>query len=82
MLNPLRRIVDRDRTDIAPLTMRPQAQPIDEPPDDYLVEGDEEPDRQPTGARVIQGLQVLLIAILAVLSLAVFWLIAMMLNIL
>lgn len=50
--------------------------------DDYLVEGDEAPNRPSAMLQVTQFLQVLLIAVMAVLSLAVFWLIAVMLNIL
>jgi hypothetical protein len=86
MLNPLRRLADRDRIRPDPRMSAYRAphdvEPIDEgPPDDYLVENDEEPIRAPAGARIVQGLQVLLILILAVLSLAVFWMVGLVLNI-
>jgi hypothetical protein len=49
--------------------------------DDYLVEGTEEPVRPSATAQVAQFLQVILIAVIAVLSLAVFWLVGTLLNI-
>ena len=49
--------------------------------DDYLVEGTEEPVRPSTTAQVAQFLQIILIAVIAVLSLAVFWLVGTLLNI-
>jgi hypothetical protein len=64
------------------LSMRRDMPPIGGMSDDYLVEGEEEVERVSTVARVAQGLQVLVIALLAVLSFAVFWLVAVMLNIL
>ncbi len=64
------------------LTRRPNVEPIAPAADDYLVEGDEQPDQPSTAAQVIHLLQLLLIIVLAVLSLSVFWLIGLLLNIL
>ena len=55
--------------------------PMRGPSDDYLVEGTEEPVRPSATAQVAQFLQVILIAVIAVLSLAVFWLVGTLLNI-
>jgi hypothetical protein len=57
------------------------ADPMRGPSDDYLVEGTEEPVRPSATAQVAQFLQVILIAVIAVLSLAVFWLVGTLLNI-
>ncbi|HWD59845.1 MAG TPA: hypothetical protein VG308_16275 [Stellaceae bacterium] len=50
--------------------------------DDYLVEGDEQIDQPSAAARVVHTLQIVMIFVLAVLSLAVFWLLGTVLNIL
>ena len=49
--------------------------------DDYLVMGDPEPDRPGVGARIVHGLQILLILVLAVLSFAIFWVVGLLLNV-
>ena len=63
------------------MTMRGGAEPIPALSDDYLVEGDEQPNQPSAMLQVVQFAQVLLIAVMAALSLAVFWLIAVMVNI-
>ena len=64
------------------MAMRGGADPIAPLSDDYLVEGDEQPNQPSAMLQVAQFLQILLIAVMGILSLAVFWLIAVMLNIL
>jgi hypothetical protein len=64
------------------LAMRGGAESVAPLSDDYLVEGDERANRPSAMLQVAQFLRFLLIAIMAALSLAVFWLIAVMLNIL
>ena len=54
---------------------------ISGPSDDYLIEGDKEPARPSATVRVAQFLQIVLIALIAVLSLVVFWLVGTLLNI-
>jgi hypothetical protein len=61
--------------------MRGGGDPFRAPSDDYLVEGTEEPVRPSTTAQVAQFLQIILIAVIAVLSLAVFWLVCTLFNI-
>jgi hypothetical protein len=63
------------------MAIRGGADPMRGPSDDYLVEGTEEPVRPSVMAQVAQFLQVILIAVIAVLSLAVFWLVGTLLNI-
>jgi hypothetical protein len=65
------------------LTLRRDAEPTGPLADDYLVEGDAaaEPTRT-AGAQIAQALQVLLILVMAALSLGIFWLLALLLNIL
>jgi|HubBroStandDraft_4_1064222.scaffolds.fasta_scaffold2719110_1 hypothetical protein len=62
------------------VTLRRDADPAGRPLDDYLVEGERQPDGPSIGARFIYGLQVALIIVMAVLSLAVFWLLGLWLN--
>ena len=50
--------------------------------DDYLVESDEPSGRRNTAARIVHGLQILLIIVMAVLSLALFWVLGETFNIL
>lgn len=57
------------------------ADPVDLPPDDYLIEGEDLPAPLPKAARLVQTLQVVLILIIAALSLAIFWLMGLALNI-
>jgi hypothetical protein len=57
-------------------------EPISPRSDDYHIEGEDAGDRPSHAARVVQGFQIVLIVVLAVLSFAVFWLIGLMLNIL
>jgi len=65
------------------LTLRRDGEPSGPLADDYLVEGDvtAEPQRS-AGAQAAQALQVLLILFMAALSLGIFWLLALLLNIL
>jgi hypothetical protein len=85
MLNPLRRLINRDRAppvggDMA-LTLRRDVDPIrPRTQDDYLVEGEQQLDQPTAAARLIQTLQILLIIVLAVLSLAVFWMLGLLFN--
>ena len=86
MLNPLRRLTHRDRAtqarfDLAPMMGRDTAPGIGTS-DDYHVEGDAAADQPSTAMRIVHGMQIVLIFVLAVLSFAVFWLIGLMLNIL
>jgi hypothetical protein len=83
MLNRLRR--NRDpwppmASGTAPALQR-GIEPGGVPADDYMVEGDRTYQPPSVGGRVVHGLQILLIVILAVLSFAVFWLIGLMFNI-
>ena len=85
MRNPLRRLISRDRAppsraDMA-VALRRNVDPIGPPSDDYLVEGEQLSDQPTTAAQIIQVLQVLVIVALAVLSLAVFWLLGVLFNI-
>ncbi|HWB49369.1 MAG TPA: hypothetical protein VG651_09685 [Stellaceae bacterium] len=64
------------------MAMRGGADPIGGPADDYLVEGEEQPTRPSAIAQAAQFGQVVLIALIAVLSLAVFWLLGTLLGIL
>jgi hypothetical protein len=57
------------------------ARPDDERPDDYLILADETESRTPLSVRLLQGLQFLLVLLIAALSLAVLWLIGMMFGI-
>jgi hypothetical protein len=83
MRNPLRRL-DQDPPNLREmaLAMRRDAASGDTATDDYLIVGEEEDERPSAGTRIVHGLQFVLILVLAALSLAVFWLIGMMLNIL
>jgi hypothetical protein len=63
------------------MALQSGADPIAPLSDDYLVEGDEQPNQPSAMLQVVQLLQIVLIAVMGVLSLAVFWLIAVMLNI-
>jgi hypothetical protein len=49
--------------------------------DDYLVEGEEVTDQPSTAQRVVHTLQIVLIIILAILSLAIVWLMGLVFNI-
>jgi hypothetical protein len=63
------------------LTIRPAADRIDPRGDDYLVEG-EGPSSQPAvGLQIIRVLQGLLVILLALLSIAVMWMVGLMLGI-
>jgi hypothetical protein len=76
-----RRSIDpMPRRDLA-MAVRGDADPIRGRSDDYLVEGTEEPHRPSAAAQVAQFLQIILIAVIAVLSLAVFWLVGTLLNV-
>ena len=63
-----------------PLTMRPEAEHTDPRGNDYLVVG-ETPDGAPSASlRIVRVLQGLLVIVLALLSLAVFWTFGMVLG--
>jgi hypothetical protein len=85
MLNPLRRLTRRDpyvRARIQPMPITPRTgDMLIGPADDYHVEGVGAGERPSAGSRLIQGLQVAVIFVVAILSFAVFWLIGVMLNI-
>lgn len=51
------------------------------PDDDYLVEGEERSARRSATLQVVQFLQLVLIVFLGVLSLAVFWIVGTLFNI-
>lgn len=63
------------------IAMRGGGDPRRGPSDDYLIEGTEEPVQPSATAQVAQFLQIVLIAVIAVLSLAVFWIVGTLLNI-
>ena len=50
--------------------------------DDYLIDGDDLADRPSMGARVVNTTQILLIIVMAILALAIVWLLGVMFNIL
>ena len=79
---PRRRRIDPMPRRELEMAMRGGADPIAPLSNDYLVEGHEPPDQPSALLQVAQFLQILLVAVMGVLSLAVFWLIAVMLNIL
>ena len=71
----------RPMRDVGPFP-RGGAAPVAVSADDYLVEGEHEP-HQPTAVdRVLSTLQIVLIILMAVLSLAVFWTLGVILSIL
>jgi hypothetical protein len=76
-----RRIDPMPRRDFA-MASRVAGDPMASPSDDYLVEGEEVSDRPSAAAQAIQMMQVVVIIIIAVLSLAVFWLLGVVFNIL
>ena len=85
MRNPLRRIVERRPPReagfaVAPPLRREIAPGSQLPADDYLVEGATEPETPSAALRVVHGLQVVLVIVLAALSFAVFWLVGTILN--
>jgi hypothetical protein len=51
------------------------------PADDYHVVGRDEPERAGAGARLVQGLLLVLILVLAVVTFAIFWVVGLLLNI-
>jgi hypothetical protein len=64
------------------MAMRASLEPTGPRDDDYLIEDGQGPARASVMSRVVRLLQIVLTAILAVLSFAIFWLLGMMLNIL
>ena len=64
-----------DRTSTLPIE-------ADGPADDYLVEGDTAAAGPSAALRIVHGLQIVLIVIMAALSFAIFWLVGLMFNIL
>ena len=64
--------------------MQNQARPMAEQDviaDDYHVVGRDEPDRIGAGTRILHGLQILVVAVIAVLSFAIFWVVGLLLNV-
>jgi hypothetical protein len=61
--------------------MRRDADPLGPPGGDYLVEGEERPYRPSAVTQAAQLLQIVMIIVIAVLSLSVFWLLGLLLNI-
>ncbi|MBV8776718.1 MAG: hypothetical protein JO032_13595 [Alphaproteobacteria bacterium] len=51
------------------------------PASDYLVVGRDEPDPPGIGARIVYGLQIVVILLIALLSFAIFWVVGLLLNI-
>lgn len=71
-----RRDFDRSMQQEAVVTGAPAA-----PGDDYLVEGEEQAYRPSVVNQTAQLLQMVMIGVIAVLSLAIFWLVGTVLNI-
>jgi hypothetical protein len=65
----------------AETALRRDGDPIALRRDDYLVEGDREPEGPTVGARIIHGLQIITIIVIAALSLAIFWVVGLILHI-
>jgi hypothetical protein len=64
------------------LTRRQDAAPMGALTDDYLVEGEEQLEQPTIGAQAVQGLQIMLIGVMAVLSLGIFCMLGLLFNIL
>ncbi|MBV9863218.1 MAG: hypothetical protein JO267_13840 [Alphaproteobacteria bacterium] len=60
----------------------PPARPDSEPLNDYQIDREYEPIGPPLGARLLRLLTYLLLMVLALLSFALFWVIAKLLNLL
>ena len=75
------RIAPLDPIRFDPPAGRPIGQ-FGQPADDYLVEAESEAVRPPAAQQAVRVLQLVLIAVIAVLSLAVFWMIGLILGIL
>jgi hypothetical protein len=69
----------REEYERRPMRSRDPIVPRD---DDYLVEGEELTEQPSTAARLVQTAQILLIIVLAVLSLAIVWLLGVVFNVL
>jgi len=77
----LRRWVGRsDRQTYEPADFRPVAQ-AGQPSDDYIVETGAETRLPPASLQVVRFLQFILIAAIALLSVAVFWMIGLILGV-
>lgn len=63
------------------LTIRPEAERMDPRGDDYLVEGEGPSDKPAVGLQIVRVLQGLLVIVLALLSVAVMWMVGLMLGI-
>ncbi len=48
---------------------------------DYVIVGDDETDRPTAGSRILHGLQIIMIIVLALLSFAIFWVLGLILNV-
>lgn len=77
MQSPTHPITDRGM----PLQTQRRANPAGAPADDYQVVGGPEPDRPGAGARIVHGLQIVVIILLAALSFAIFWVVGLILNV-
>jgi hypothetical protein len=79
-----RPLIDDDRQAQAmraETALRRDVEPVAPRRDDYLVEGEREPEGPTVGARIIHGLQIITIIVIAALSLAIFWVIGLILHI-
>ena len=65
----------------APPRLTRTRDPITPLSDDYLVEGEDVTDQPSTAERVVHSLQIVLIIVLAVLALAIVWLLGLVFNI-
>ena len=65
-----------------PLTIQPEAERTDPRGDDYLVEGEGPSETPPLALRVVRLLQGVVVVVLALLSLAVFWTVGVVLGVL
>jgi hypothetical protein len=71
---------EQRRRDYQPAELRPAGQ-SNQPGDDYLVETGAESARPPVSLQIVRVLQAILIVAIALLSLAVFWMIGMIVGI-
>lgn len=65
-----------------PLTMRPETERTDPRGNDYLIVGEDPNEAPPVGLRIVRVLQGFMFIVLALLSLAVFWTLGVVLGLL
>lgn len=68
------------RRDALPMQPAEGPQLSHEPADDYFIDGREIDDRPSVAARVVHGLEILLIVVMAALVLAIVWVLGVVLN--